>query len=150
MPLSVGTAMGKVAGKYDLIGMDPWFVGRSTPLDCGWDIGSAVFSAGHDRAAYKRSVALQHDLAQRCRRTNGDVLPCVTTRNTARGMDVVRAALGAKRISYLGYSYGSYLGEVYAQLFPGRTDRVVLDEDVGDGARACRRRAAVDVRAGGP
>lgn len=127
MPLTVGAAMGKVVGKYDLIGMDPRFVGRSTPLDCGWDIGSAVFSAGQDRAAFKRSVALARDLAERCHVTYGDVLPYVTTRNTARDMDVVRAALGAQRISYLGYSYGSYLGEVYTQLFPGRTDRMVLD-----------------------
>ncbi|MEV0115804.1 alpha/beta fold hydrolase [Streptomyces sp. NPDC050844] len=127
MPVTVGETMGKVAGKYDLIGMDPRFVGRSTPLDCGWDIGSMVFSAGRDRAGYQRSVARQRDLAERCRRTNGDVLPHVSTRNTARDMDVVRAALGAKRISYLGYSYGSYLGEVYTELFPGRTDRMVLD-----------------------
>ncbi|GCB48998.1 hypothetical protein SNL152K_6328 [Streptomyces sp. NL15-2K] len=133
MPLTVGAAMGKVARKYDLIGMDPRFVGRSTPLDCGWDIGQPVFSAGHDRASFKRSVALQRDLAERCRRTNGDVLPYVTTRNTARDMDVVRAALGAKRISYLGYSYGSYLGEVYTQMFPGRTDRVVLDGVIDPG-----------------
>lgn len=55
------------------------------------------------------------------------MLPYVTTRNTARDMDVIRAALGEDALSYLGYSYGSYLGEVYTQLFPGRTDRMVLD-----------------------
>lgn len=127
MPLTVGAAMGKVAKKYDLIGLDPRFVGRSTPLDCGWDIGSMLFAAGKDRAGYKHSVARQRDLAERCRETNGDVLPYVSTRNTARDMDVVRAALGARQISYLGYSYGTYLGQVYTELFPGRTDRMVLD-----------------------
>ncbi|MEU5959124.1 alpha/beta fold hydrolase [Streptomyces sp. NPDC047525] len=127
MPLTVGAAMGKVAKKYDLIGVDPRFVGRSTPLDCGWDVGSTVFSAGEGRAGFKHSVARQRDLAERCRETNGDVLPHVSTRNTARDMDVVRAALGAQRISYLGYSYGTYLGQVYTELFPGRTDRMVLD-----------------------
>ncbi|MBW5421382.1 alpha/beta fold hydrolase [Streptomyces sp. BG9H] len=127
MPLLFGKAMDKVARKYDLIGMDPRFVGRSTPLDCGWDVGSTVFSAGRDRAGFQRSVARQRDLAERCRRTNGDVLPYVTTRNTARDMDVIRGVLGAKRISYFGYSYGSYLGAVYTELFPGRTDRMVLD-----------------------
>ena len=60
-------------------------------------------------------------------KTHADVLPYVTTRNTARDMDVVRAALGERRISYLGYSYGTYLGEVYATMLPGRTDRMVLD-----------------------
>ncbi|MER7057777.1 alpha/beta fold hydrolase [Streptomyces sp. NPDC000351] len=61
------------------------------------------------------------------RSAHGDVLPYVTTRNTARDMDVIRAALDEDALSYLGYSYGSYLGEVYTQLFPGRTDRMVLD-----------------------
>ncbi|MEU9336937.1 alpha/beta hydrolase [Streptomyces sp. NPDC048290] len=127
MPLTVGRAMGAVAEQYDLIGVDPRFVGRSTPLDCGWDIGTAVFSAGMDRAAFRESVAVQRDLAERCERTEGDVLPYVTTRNTARDMDVLRGALGERKISYLGYSYGSYLGQVYTRMFPGRTDRMVLD-----------------------
>lgn len=48
-------------------------------------------------------------------------------------MDVIRAALGERRISYLGYSYGSYLGQVYATMFPGRTDRVVLDGVIAPG-----------------
>ncbi|KUO09723.1 alpha/beta hydrolase [Streptomyces sp. DSM 15324] len=128
MPLTTADAMGEVAARYDLIGMDPRFVGRSTPLDCGWNLGSAFLrSAGSHRAAYQGEVSLARDLAERCTRTQGDVLPYVTTRNTARDMDVIRAALGADTLSYLGYSYGSYLGEVYTQLFPGRTDRVVLD-----------------------
>lgn len=128
MPLTKSEVMGEVADRYDLIGMDPRFVGRSTPLDCGWDLGSAlVRSAGADRAAYRQEVAVARELAGRCERTHGDVLPYVTTRNTARDMDVIRAALGEHALSYLGYSYGSYLGEVYTQLFPGRTDRMVLD-----------------------
>ncbi|MFD5625857.1 alpha/beta hydrolase [Streptomyces sp. NPDC127072] len=128
MPVTKSKVMGEVAGRYDLIGMDPRFVGRSTPLDCGWDLGSAlVRSAGVDLTGYREEVAIARDLAERCERAHGDVLPYVTTRNTARDMDVIRAALGEDTLSYLGYSYGSYLGEVYTQLFPGRTDRVVLD-----------------------
>ncbi|MFJ9553956.1 alpha/beta hydrolase [Nocardiopsis sp. NPDC101807] len=128
MPLTKSEVMGDVADRYDLIGMDPRFVGRSTPLDCRWDLGSALLrSAGADRAAYREEVALARELADQCERAHGDVLPHVTTRNTARDMDVIRAALGEDSLSYLGYSYGSYLGEVYTQLFPGRTDRMVLD-----------------------
>ncbi|TXR99672.1 alpha/beta hydrolase [Streptomyces sp. col6] len=128
MPLTKSEVMGEVADRYDLIGMDPRFVGRSTPLDCGWDLGSAPLrSAGADLAAYRKEVAVARELAGRCERAHGDVLPYVTTRNTARDMDVIRAALGEDALSYLGYSYGSYLGEVYTQLFPGRTDRMVLD-----------------------
>lgn len=128
MPITKSEAMGDAAGRYDLIGMDPRFVGRSTPLDCGWDHGTAFLrSAGADRAAYRTEVAAAREMAAQCKRTNGDVLPHVTTRNTARDMDVIRAALGANTLSYLGGSYGSYLGEVYTQLFPGRTGRMVLD-----------------------
>ncbi|MFE7330572.1 alpha/beta hydrolase [Streptomyces sp. NPDC057565] len=128
MPLTKSEVMGEVADRYDLIGMDPRFVGRSTPLDCGWNLDSAFLrSAGANLAAYHEEVTVARELAERCQRTQGDVLPHVTTRNTARDMDVIRAVLGEESLSYLGYSYGSYLGEVYTQLFPGRTDRMVLD-----------------------
>ncbi|MFD9486751.1 alpha/beta hydrolase [Streptomyces sp. NPDC059991] len=119
--------MKKTGPRYDIVGFDPRFVGRSTPLDCGWSVGTNIFSAGLSRASFERQVAQQKDLAAKCRATNASVLPHVTTRNTARDMDVIRGALGEKKISYFGYSYGTYLGTVYTQMFPGRTDRVVLD-----------------------
>jgi len=123
----VRQAMKETGARYDVVGFDPRFVGRSTPLDCAWPVGSSMLSAGGGRAAFERQVALQKSLADRCRATNGSVLPHVSTRNTARDMDVVRGALGERRISYLGWSYGTYLGTVYTQMFPGRYDRVVFD-----------------------
>ncbi|MEV5508167.1 alpha/beta fold hydrolase [Streptomyces orinoci] len=126
-PPWVRKAMRQVGQRYDVVGVDPRFVGRSTPLDCHWPTGTFLRGAGNGRAAFDRSTAFARELARRCRAHEGAVLPFVTTRNTARDMDVIRAALGERRISYLGYSYGSYLGEVYASMFPGRTDRVVLD-----------------------
>ncbi|GGV85907.1 tripeptidyl aminopeptidase [Streptomyces gelaticus] len=119
--------MKKVGPRYDIVGFDPRFVGRSTPLDCGLPVGTNLFSAGHSRASFDRQVVLQKDLAAKCRATNASVLPHITTRNTARDMDVIRGALGEKKISYFGYSYGTYLGTVYTQMFPGRADRMVLD-----------------------
>ncbi|GAB2842906.1 alpha/beta hydrolase [Actinocorallia aurea] len=127
MPLPVRAAMKDVADRYDLIGLDPRFVGRSTPLDCGWPVGMWIRSAGPTRAGFDEQVALQRDLAERCAARHGDVLPYANTRDTARDLDVVRRALGERRISFLGYSYGAYLGAVYTQLFPGRTDRAVFD-----------------------
>ncbi|MEV0976238.1 alpha/beta hydrolase [Streptomyces sp. NPDC049915] len=126
-PPWVRRAMRETGARFDVIGVDPRFVGRSTPLDCRWPTGSAFRGAGHDRAGFDRMTRLAKDLARRCRSNAGDLLPYATTRDTARDMDVLRAALGERRISYLGYSYGSYLGEVYTAMFPGRTDRVVLD-----------------------
>jgi pimeloyl-ACP methyl ester carboxylesterase len=130
MPLMIRQAMGKVGERYDLVGMDPRFVGRSTPLDCGWPTGSMIRSAGLDRADFERSAALARDLAERCGRRAADVLPYVSTRNTARDMDLIRGLLGERKLSYLGYSYGTYLGAVYAEMFPHRAGRMVLDGPV--------------------
>lgn len=70
-------------------------------------------------------------VAKRCAQTSGDLLPFMTTANTARDMDHIRQALGEGKISYFAYSYGTYLGAVYASLFQDRTDRFVLDSSVG-------------------
>lgn len=124
-PLMIQQTQPEVAARYDLIGMDPRFVGLSTPLNCGWPV-RGVSSAGPNRRTFDESAALAKDLAHRCASQRA-VLAFASTRNTARDMDVIRAALGESKVSYLGVSYGAYLGAVYAQMFPSRTDRVVLD-----------------------
>jgi pimeloyl-ACP methyl ester carboxylesterase len=120
----------EVAARYDLVAMDPRFMAssRGTVLECGWPIGikeNAAF-VGPDRRSFERSVALNKDLAARCAKYK-DVLPYLSTRNIARDMNVIRAALGEEKLSYLGWSFGAYLGAVYTQMFPSRVDRVVLD-----------------------
>ncbi|MFD3513455.1 alpha/beta hydrolase [Streptomyces sp. NPDC058657] len=126
-PPAVRKAMKEVGARYDIVGFDPRFTGRSTRLNCGWPVGVAWFSAGSSRSGFDRQVALHRSLADKCRAAGGTALPYITTRNTARDMDVIRGALGERKISYLGYSYGTHLGTVYTQMFPGRYDRVVLD-----------------------
>lgn len=126
-PPRVRGALKDVAEKYDIIGMDPRFVGRSNPLDCGWSVGSGITSAGNSRASFDRQVELHKSLAAKCRARAGDLIPHASTRNTARDMDVIRAALGERKLHYLGVSYGTYLGTVYGQMFPGRVGRTVLD-----------------------
>ncbi|MFI6155607.1 alpha/beta hydrolase [Kitasatospora sp. NPDC051170] len=126
-PLRVHAALKETAGRFDIVGLDPRFVGRSGQIDCGWPVGYSVQSSGTGRAGFERQVTLQRDLAAKCRSAAGDLLPYAGTRNTARDLDVVRGALGERRISYLGLSYGTYLGTVYGQMFPGRLDRTVLD-----------------------
>ncbi|MFF4383878.1 alpha/beta fold hydrolase [Kitasatospora sp. NPDC001547] len=125
LALALGRAAPALAARYDVVGMDPRFVGASTPLDCGWPT-SGPGSAGPTRATFDRSAELAKDLAARCAPYRA-VLPHVSTRNTARDMDLVRAVLGEPTIAYLGSSYGSYLGEVYLQLFPEHVGRAVLD-----------------------
>lgn len=123
--LHLAKAKPAVAARYDLIGMDPRFVGRSTPLNCGWPT-VGIGSAGPSRRTFDRTAAAARNLASRCAPYKA-VLPHASTRETARDMDAVRAALGVRKISYLGSSYGTYLGQVYVQMFPRRVDRVVLD-----------------------
>ncbi|MDX6355294.1 MAG: hypothetical protein QOF98_2197, partial [Streptomyces sp.] len=97
--------------RYDLIGFDPRGVARSSPVNCG-DLGSVTDSA---------------QLAQACAHFSGWLLPFVGTPNAARDLDVIRQAVGDDRLAYLGFSYGSRLGAVYAHEFPSRAGRMVLD-----------------------
>jgi pimeloyl-ACP methyl ester carboxylesterase len=103
----IGQEIPDVAARYDLIGMDPRFVGRSTSLACRWTTDTFMRSAKPTRQTFEDNVALQRRLAAGCVTGNRDVLPYASTRNTARDMDVIRAALGEDRLSFLGASYGT-------------------------------------------
>lgn len=128
--LTVRDLLGEAAARFDIIGMDPRFVGRSSALDCRLPVGNWIRAGGPDRASFERTAAFAAGVAQRCGETRGELLPYVSTRNTARDIDRVRQALGAPKLSYLGYSYGTYLGAVLMQMFPHSLDRVVLDSAV--------------------
>jgi pimeloyl-ACP methyl ester carboxylesterase len=127
----------KIREQYDLVGFDPRGVGRSSPLTCGLTGPEQNIEHPYKAETFSNDVKWARTVADKCRARNGDRLPYITTRNTARDMDVIRAVLGEKKLSYLGYSYGTYLGGVYAQMFPQRTDRFVLDSAV-DPARVWR------------
>ncbi|NGO71059.1 alpha/beta hydrolase, partial [Streptomyces boncukensis] len=81
------------------------------------------------RADFDASVRAARETAKRCQEhgDNARLLPHASSRNVARDMDVIRAALGERKLSYYGVSYGADLGAVYTQLFPRRADRIVLD-----------------------
>ncbi|MFJ6573345.1 alpha/beta hydrolase [Streptomyces sp. NPDC091292] len=138
MPLSMQESLPKSARlKYDLIGFDPRGVGRSSPVSCGLKPAEEDWLRPYKEETFAKEVAWAKQVAKKCKEKAGRTLPHITTRNTARDMDLLRAVLGEKKISYVGYSYGTYLGAVYTQLFPGRADRFVLDSAV-DPARAWR------------
>ncbi|MFD0270406.1 alpha/beta hydrolase [Streptomyces sp. NPDC127106] len=125
-----------VAAQYDVIGFDPRGVGKSEPaLDC---------TAGHfnpvrpDSVPYARQTEQANlervqAFAEACQAKHADLLPYIDTVSTARDIEAVRAALGAPKLSYFGFSYGTYLGAVYAKLHPGRVHRMVLDSVVDPG-----------------
>ena len=132
MPLGLKAALPKsVLSRYDLIGFDPRGLGTSSPLDCGLTERESYWPRGYrGKAVFAHDTALARDFATRCTAKYRDRLPYITTRDTARDMDVIRGVLGEPRVSYLGWSYGTYLGAVYAQLFPTHSDRFVLDSSV--------------------
>ncbi|MBP5869114.1 alpha/beta hydrolase [Streptomyces sp. LBUM 1486] len=138
MPLGVQEILPKAAQrKYDLIGFDPRGVGRSSPVSCGLKPKEEDWLRPYKKKTFAKDVAWARTVADKCEKKAGATLRHITTRNTVRDMDLIRAILGEKKISYLGYSYGTYLGAVYTQLFPGRADRFVLDSAV-EPARAWR------------
>ncbi|WP_128434216.1 alpha/beta hydrolase [Streptomyces cyaneus] len=130
----VASALPKaVAAQYDVIGFDPRGVGKSKPaLDCK----PGHFAAVRRDAVPSTSQIEQANLlraeafARACGEKYGDVLPYIDTISSVRDMDRIRTALGARQINYFGYSYGTYLGAVYAKLFPERVRRAALDSVV--------------------
>ncbi|SPE58296.1 Tripeptidyl aminopeptidase precursor [Streptomyces netropsis] len=128
LPVGLGADFpGDVKRQYDLIGFDPRGVGQSSPVSCGLTADEQDLERPYRTETFAKEVKWARTVADKCQAAEGDRLRHLTTRNTARDMDVIRAVLGEKKISYLGYSYGTYLGAVYAQMFPRRTDRFLLD-----------------------
>ena len=124
-----------VLARFDIVGFDPRGVGASQPaLNCEngpqLDTFFATDDEPSDPAQLARVVAASKQFAAQCERNSAALLPYVGTPDAARDMDVLRAALGESRLTYLGKSYGTYLGAWYAQLFPHRVRALVLDGSV--------------------
>ncbi|MGW1816096.1 alpha/beta hydrolase [Streptomyces sp. NPDC002125] len=123
----------KAAAQYDVIGFDPRGVGKSTPaLDCVPKYFTPVRpdSVPDTYDAEKTARNRAASFAAACGEKHGELLPYMDTASAAKDLDVIREALGARQLNYFGYSYGTYLGAVYAKLFPERVRRLVLDSIV--------------------
>ncbi|MFF7729317.1 alpha/beta hydrolase [Streptomyces sp. NPDC008001] len=123
-----------LAKAYDFVGYAPRGVGRSAPLSC---VSPAGFTKApsqapqHPSPAYKRKkIAEARAYARGCARKAGSDLRFFTSLNNARDLDVIRAALGERRLTYMGASYGTYFGALYATLFPHHVRRMVFDSVV--------------------
>ncbi|MFE6053332.1 alpha/beta hydrolase [Kitasatospora sp. NPDC056446] len=108
--------------RYDLVGFDPRGAGATTPVHCLDDRTRDQWNATDDQAYDHGRV-----LADACRAAHADLLPHLATRDTARDLDVLRGALGERKLDFLGFSYGTHLGALYAEEFPDRTGRLALD-----------------------
>ncbi|MGW8528395.1 MULTISPECIES: alpha/beta hydrolase [Nocardiopsidaceae] len=127
----------EVADSYDLIGMDTRGVGYSAPISCGFtdeqDYRGAIPPYAVDDAAVVDQAAAAEAVAAQCADNDrDDRLRHVSTANMARDLDLIREALGEPKTSFYGASYGTALGAAYASMFPERSDRIVLDSNIGD------------------
>ena len=133
------TTFAGVQKAYDIIGFDPRGIGSSTAITCSTEAEakamegvSPVDAAGAPVAFEKRATVmserfkqLEADCASRTKPT--ELLDHVDTVSVARDLDVLRALSGDQKLTYAGFSYGTYLGATYAELFPANTGRLVLD-----------------------
>jgi pimeloyl-ACP methyl ester carboxylesterase len=131
---SVDFAVGEaLQADYDVIGFDPRGVGRSTAVRCydAAEMDAYLFdipqgargSAEWEAALTERNARF----AEACDENSDGILPFITTVQSARDMDLLRGVLGDEKLNYLGYSYGTFLGATYADLYPERVGRLVLD-----------------------
>ncbi len=127
----------RLAGRwpdYDTVGWDPRGTGQSTSVVCGtfeetdafMNLDGSPDDDAEDRALREGSAAF----ADQCRDASGDLLDHITTIDVVRDLDLLRHLLGAEKLNYVGVSYGTYVGAMYAELFPDTSGRLVLDAAV--------------------
>jgi pimeloyl-ACP methyl ester carboxylesterase len=119
-------------GRFDIVGWDPRGTNRSSPVDCFtsdaardrfWG-GRTIPTTAEESRAYQRKAV---ELARRCGQVSGDLLDHISTADTVRDLDALRAAVGDRKITYVGLSYGTVIGQTYLALFPGNVRAMLLD-----------------------
>lgn len=118
---------------FDVIGFDPRGVGQSTAVRCfdapemdEFLYGIPASPRGSDAWVQELEAAIT-DYADACEQNSDGILPYITTVQAAKDLDLLRGVLGDEQLHYLGFSYGTFLGSTYAELFPQRAGRLVLD-----------------------
>jgi pimeloyl-ACP methyl ester carboxylesterase len=116
---------------YDIIGWDPRGVGRSTPVSC-WgqadlDRYFAMDSSPDDAAELQARIDEQTDFGKSCLNGSGTLLEHISTMDTVRDLDLLRGLVGDAKLNYFGASYGTRIGALYAETYPQRVGRMILD-----------------------
>ncbi len=121
-----------VRDRFDLVGFDPRGISRSNPLRCfesadEWGPFFTSFAFPMTRDEFREWIAADHFLDRACDREGGLIMDHMSTANVARDLDRMRAAVGDAKLTYVGYSYGTQLGQTYANMFPNRFRAIVID-----------------------
>jgi pimeloyl-ACP methyl ester carboxylesterase len=115
---------------YDIVGFDPRGVSRSEPIICltnkELDANYASDAKPDNEQEFAQTLIESKKFIQQCEKKNKH-LTSFSTANAARDMDILRQAVGDKQLNYMGKSYGTFLGTLYAQFFPDKVGRMVLD-----------------------
>ena len=119
----------EILARFDIVGFDPRGVGSSTPIRCLDNLDHFIPTdvTGGTPTGLADLLAGAASFAQQCGERNAAELPYLGTENVARDLDEIRAALGDAKLTYLGFSYGTLIGEDYASLFPTRIRALALD-----------------------
>jgi pimeloyl-ACP methyl ester carboxylesterase len=130
----IGRSVGseEVGARFDLVGFDPRGIIRSTPLRCFATLAEAQaalapFPFPVTPREERIWVRADRTIARACAERGGPILDHMSTANVARDLDLLRQALGDRRLTFFGVSYGSYLGATYANLFPGKVRALAVD-----------------------
>jgi pimeloyl-ACP methyl ester carboxylesterase len=119
-------------GRFDVVSWDPRGTSRSSPVQCFtsqaeqaqfWR-GVSIPTTPAESPAYQRKTV---ELARRCGEVSGQLLAHISTTDTARDLDALRHLVGDRKLTYVGLSYGTMIGQIYANLFPGRVRAMMLD-----------------------
>jgi pimeloyl-ACP methyl ester carboxylesterase len=122
----------EIRGRFDIVGFDPRGIARSTPLRCFDTLDEAFavlppFPFPYTRQEEDVQRASDNALAGACAQKGGPIRDHMSSGDAARDMDLLRQAVGDSKLTYLGFSYGSLLGQTYANLFPNRVRALVID-----------------------
>jgi pimeloyl-ACP methyl ester carboxylesterase len=121
----------EITKRFDTVGFDPRGVGASTQIKCGLDEVIADHpEVPRNQAEFEQLAAYNRKLGESCNRLSGPLGQFGDTESVARDMDAIRAALGEKKLTYYGVSYGTLMGQQYAELFPDKVRALVLDSNM--------------------
>jgi pimeloyl-ACP methyl ester carboxylesterase len=126
----------EVGDRFDVVGFDPRGVGQSTPVSCGDAVPAfrATDLAPDDAAEVAALVAAAEAVADECRGSEGERLSHLGSVEVAHDIEVIRRALGEDQLSFVGLSYGTFIGQLWADAYPASVRALVLDGVLDTGA----------------